>query len=123
MNSRDLISQTVRVALPRGGVPPISCVDIQEIHHGQKTFFSKYGPGVNRCVGGLRHPGHCPTASENAFHDVPQVYIPIVGSDEMFPVRRTYCIGRNYAAHAREMGSDPTREPPFFFQKPTDAIQ
>jgi len=54
---------------------------------------------------------------------VPQVYIPIVGSDEMFPVRRIYCIGRNYAAHAREMGSDPTREPPFFFQKPTDAIQ
>jgi 2-keto-4-pentenoate hydratase/2-oxohepta-3-ene-1,7-dioic acid hydratase in catechol pathway len=55
--------------------------------------------------------------------DVPQVYIPVVGSDEMFPVRRIYCIGRNYAAHAREMGSDPTREPPFFFQKPTDAIQ
>jgi len=54
---------------------------------------------------------------------VPAVYIPIVGSDEMFPVRRIYCIGRNYAAHAREMGSDPTREPPFFFQKPTDAIQ
>ena len=41
----------------------------------------------------------------------------------MFPVRRIYCIGRNYAAHSREMGSDPTREPPFFFQKPTDAIQ
>ena len=41
----------------------------------------------------------------------------------MFPVRRIYCIGRNYAAHAREMGSDPNREPPFFFQKPTDAIQ
>jgi len=41
----------------------------------------------------------------------------------MFPVRRIYCIGRNYAAHAREMGSDPTREPPFFFQKPSDAIQ
>jgi len=50
-------------------------------------------------------------------------YIAIAGSDEMFPVRRIYCIGRNYAAHAREMGSDPTREPPFFFQKPTDAIQ
>jgi fumarylpyruvate hydrolase len=49
--------------------------------------------------------------------------IPIVGSGEVFPVRRIYCIGRNYAAHAREMGSDPTREPPFFFQKPTDAIQ
>jgi len=54
---------------------------------------------------------------------VPGIYIPIVGSEDMFPVRRIYCIGRNYAAHAREMGSDPTREPPFFFQKPTDAIQ
>ena len=49
--------------------------------------------------------------------------IPIAGSIDLFPVRRIYCIGRNYAAHAREMGSDPTREPPFFFQKPTDAIQ
>jgi fumarylpyruvate hydrolase len=54
---------------------------------------------------------------------VAQTYIPIAGTDQMFPVRRVYCIGRNYAAHAREMGSDPTREPPFFFQKPTDAIQ
>ena len=55
--------------------------------------------------------------------NVEQVYIPIAGSSQEFPVRRIYCIGRNYAAHAREMGSDPTREPPFFFQKPTDAIQ
>jgi fumarylpyruvate hydrolase len=54
---------------------------------------------------------------------VAQMTIPIVGSSEQFPVRRIYCIGRNYAAHAREMGSDPTREPPFFFQKPTDAAQ
>jgi 2-keto-4-pentenoate hydratase/2-oxohepta-3-ene-1,7-dioic acid hydratase in catechol pathway len=54
---------------------------------------------------------------------VAAVTLPIVGSAEVFPVRRIYCIGRNYAAHAREMGSDPTREPPFFFQKPTDAIQ
>jgi len=54
---------------------------------------------------------------------VPGTTIPIAGSDMVFPVRRIYCIGRNYAAHAREMGSDPTREPPFFFQKPTDAIQ
>ena len=44
--------------------------------------------------------------------------IPIVGETDVFPVRRIYCIGRNYAAHAREMGSDPNREPPFFFQKP-----
>jgi fumarylpyruvate hydrolase len=54
---------------------------------------------------------------------VAQTTIPIVGTTDVFPVRRIYCIGRNYAAHAREMGSDPTREPPFFFQKPTDAIQ
>ena len=50
-------------------------------------------------------------------------YIPVMGTDEKFQVRRIYCVGRNYAAHSREMGSDPTREPPFFFQKPTDAIQ
>lgn len=49
--------------------------------------------------------------------------IPIVGETDVFQVRRIYCIGRNYAAHAIERGSDPTREPPFFFQKPTDAIQ
>lgn len=54
---------------------------------------------------------------------VADTYIPIAGSDQAFPVRRIYCIGRNYAAHAIEMGSDPTRELPFFFQKPTDAIQ
>jgi len=54
---------------------------------------------------------------------MPATTIPIVGEAGVFPVRRIYCIGRNYAAHAIERGSDPTREPPFFFQKPTDAIQ
>jgi fumarylpyruvate hydrolase len=54
---------------------------------------------------------------------VPAVTIPIVGEQDVFQVRRIYCIGRNYAAHAIERGSDPNREPPFFFQKPTDAIQ
>jgi fumarylpyruvate hydrolase len=54
---------------------------------------------------------------------VPAITIPIAGEADVFPVRRIYCIGRNYAAHAIERGSDPTREPPFFFQKPTDAIQ
>ena len=49
--------------------------------------------------------------------------VAIAGSHMVFPVRRIYCIGRNYAAHSREMGSDPTREPPFFFQKPADAVQ
>ena len=54
---------------------------------------------------------------------IAQTTIPIAGTGDLFPVRRIYCIGRNYAAHAREMGSDPTREPPFFFQKPSDAVQ
>src|SRR3978361_1326740 len=54
---------------------------------------------------------------------VAAITVPIVGETDVFQVRRIYCIGRNYAAHSREMGSDPTREPPFFFQKPTDAIQ
>jgi fumarylpyruvate hydrolase len=62
------------------------------------------------------------TAARTPFA-VPATYIPVVGSDEMFPVRRIYCIGRNYRAHSIEMGSNPDREPPFFFQKPTDAIQ
>ena len=63
------------------------------------------------------------TAQPQAIFPVARITVPIVGSNDVFPVRRIYCIGRNYAAHAREMGSDPTREPPFFFQKPTDAIQ
>ena len=67
-------------------------------------------------------PAAAQAAARSPFQ-VPAVTVPIEGSDEVFPVRRIYCIGRNYAAHAREMGSDPTREPPFFFQKPTDAIQ
>ncbi|MDE2364208.1 MAG: fumarylacetoacetate hydrolase family protein [Hyphomicrobiales bacterium] len=48
--------------------------------------------------------------------------IPVSGSDDRFPVRRVFCVGRNYEAHAREMGRDPTREPPFFFTKPADAV-
>lgn len=48
--------------------------------------------------------------------------VPVAGSDTVFPVRRIYCVGRNYAAHAIEMGHDPDREPPFFFQKNPDNI-
>ncbi|WBO21584.1 fumarylacetoacetate hydrolase family protein [Sphingomonas abietis] len=48
--------------------------------------------------------------------------IAIAGSAERFPVRRIFCVGRNYADHAREMGHDPDREPPFFFTKPADAV-
>ena len=53
----------------------------------------------------------------------PRAALPVVGTTARFPVRRAYCIGRNYAAHAREMGGDPTREPPFFFQKSADCLQ
>jgi fumarylpyruvate hydrolase len=49
-------------------------------------------------------------------------YLPVAGTDHKFPVRRVFCVGRNYAAHAREMGGDPNREPPFFFTKPADAV-
>src|SRR4030081_3849840 len=58
-----------------------------------------------------------------AMFPVPATTIPIVGETDVFQVRRIYCIGRNFAAHAIERGSDPPRDPPFFFQKPTDAIQ
>jgi fumarylpyruvate hydrolase len=48
--------------------------------------------------------------------------VPVSGSDASFPVRRIWCVGQNYADHAREMGSDPDRAPPFFFAKPADAV-
>lgn len=52
----------------------------------------------------------------------PAVSLPVARSSDRFPVRRIYCVGRNYAAHAVEMGHDPDREPPFFFLKPADCI-
>lgn len=48
--------------------------------------------------------------------------LEVEGTSARFPIHRIYCVGRNYAEHAREMGHDPTREPPFFFMKPADAI-
>lgn len=52
----------------------------------------------------------------------PRPCIPVEGEASVFPVRRIWCVGRNYADHAREMGHDPDREPPFFFSKPADAV-
>jgi len=52
--------------------------------------------------------------------DIPSV--PIVGTSQRFPVRHIYCVGRNYAEHAKEMGGDATKEPPFFFTKAADSI-
>lgn len=48
--------------------------------------------------------------------------LAVAGSGDTLPVRRIFCVGRNYAKHAREMGKDPDREPPFFFTKPGDAV-
>jgi len=48
--------------------------------------------------------------------------VPVVGTRDRFPVRHIYCVGRNYAEHAKEMGGDASKEPPFFFTKPADAI-
>ncbi len=52
----------------------------------------------------------------------PAVTLPVRGTDDVFPVHRVYCVGRNYAAHAVEMGHDPDKEPPFFFQKNPDNL-
>ena len=60
--------------------------------------------------------------TEFALSPPPQASLAIAHSDQRFPVRRIFCVGRNYAAHAREMGKDPDREPPFFFTKPADAV-
>ena len=56
------------------------------------------------------------------FDRVVRPALPVQGLTRLFPVRRIYCVGRNYASHAREMGGDPNREAPFFFSKPADAI-
>jgi fumarylpyruvate hydrolase len=54
--------------------------------------------------------------------ELPHPTVPIAGSDDSFPVHRIYCIGQNYAAHAREMGVNPDRNPPVYFMKPADSV-
>jgi fumarylpyruvate hydrolase len=67
-------------------------------------------------------PDDAPARSEFVIAPPAVSALPIKGSGQLFPVRRIYCVGRNYAEHAIEMGSDPTREPPFYFAKPADAV-
>ena len=62
------------------------------------------------------------TTTNDLFAPAPVTRFHVAVSDKTFPVRRVYCIGRNYAAHAVEMGHDPDKEPPFFFQKSPDNI-
>jgi len=88
----------------------------------RRKLFTQAGVAGATALATYSHSALADSAVQTPFK-VSATTIPIVGSNEVFPVRRIYCIGRNYEAHAREMGSDPTREPPFFFQKPTDAIQ
>src|SRR5438128_4720482 len=73
---------------------------------------------------GALHKGTRLREKEMAYVVTPPatVGVPVHGTKDLFPVRRIFCVGRNYAAHAREMGHDPDREPPFFFTKPADAI-
>ncbi|MBN9249476.1 MAG: 5-carboxymethyl-2-hydroxymuconate isomerase [Mesorhizobium sp. 61-13] len=61
-------------------------------------------------------------ASNYVIEPTAMAVLPVVGSDRLFPVHRVYCVGRNYAAHAVEMGHDPNKEPPFFFQKNPDNL-
>jgi len=63
-----------------------------------------------------------PRADEYVIAPPPVVTLPVRGTSAVYPVRRVYCVGRNYAAHAIEMGHDPNKEPPFFFQKNPDNI-
>lgn len=56
------------------------------------------------------------------FSPPPPVALPLLGTDTLLPVRRVFCLGRNYADHVREMGNDPSRDPPVVFTKPTDAV-
>jgi fumarylpyruvate hydrolase len=67
------------------------------------------------------HPA-ADTSTGYAIAPSPVTTIAVAGMDEVFPVARVFCVGRNYAEHAVEMGHDPDREPPFFFMKPADAV-
>lgn len=67
-------------------------------------------------------PGTSNSMPEMVIETPAQASVAVEGSTARFPVRRVFCVGRNYAAHAREFGNDPDREPPFFFTKPADAV-
>jgi fumarylpyruvate hydrolase len=88
----------------------------------RRTLNSVSGPQI--CVGrtALKHFQEQESGMTYVFAPAPVAAVPVEGSNEQFPVRRIYCVGRNYEAHAREMGHDPDREPPFFFGKPADAV-
>lgn len=65
---------------------------------------------------------NAPSGPRTVIPPPPQANLPVAGTDAVFPVHRIYCVGRNYAAHAVEMGHDPNKEPPFFFLKNPDNL-
>lgn len=67
-------------------------------------------------------PEELPLMSEYVITPPPVASVAVAASRQRFPVRRIFCVGRNYEAHAREMGKDPAREKPFFFMKPADSV-
>jgi hypothetical protein len=93
---------------------------------GNALEFKAFGdePGLREVTPHTIHPSQDNPARHDRFRDRPAR----AGQRRRgrqpgpFPIRRVFCVGRNYAAHAREMGKDPDREPPFFFTKPADAV-
>ncbi len=82
---------------------------------------SMVGVGTTDAPGGNDN-GSVPMTASYIFQPNAPTSLAVAGTAARFPVRRVYCVGRNYAEHAREMGHDPDREPPFFFSKPADAV-
>ena len=94
--------------------------------HREPGFIIRFGSPFK--VAGVGRPGY-ERAVDRSFANLTYIFEPppvptlgIVGESARFPVHRIYCVGRNYAEHAREMGHDPNREPPFFFTKPAGAL-
>ena len=80
---------------------------------------NRHNPGIPGIMSKTITPATVPTST---VIDPPVAVVIPTSTGGLFPVRRIYCVGRNYADHAREMGSDPDREPPFFFSKPADSV-
>ena len=98
-----------------GAVPPVSV--------GSKRSRREFVLGAAGVSAGLALTGSAIAESDGLAIPAPElVTIPVAGSDQRCPVRRVYCLGRNYRAHAVEMGDDPDALPPFFFMKPRDSV-
>jgi len=84
--------------------------------------FVLHGRSARRYAGRVNLILRGPAMTEYVITPPTIISVAVSGSSSRFPVRRVFCVGRNYAEHAREMGANPDREPPFFFSKPADAV-